>query len=153
MTPSPFRDLMVGVFVLIGLAALAYLSVSLGGLTYANTGGLRLVAVFDEIGGLKPRAQVVVGGVKVGQVAAIELDPDFRARVTLDLDSGLEIPDDTSASILTSGLLGDKYVALEPGGSEEMLPQGGTITFTQSAVVLERLLGRVVQSLQGGTGP
>jgi phospholipid/cholesterol/gamma-HCH transport system substrate-binding protein len=153
MTPSPFRDLMVGVFVLLGLTALAYLSVSLGGLTYANTGGLRLVAVFDEIGGLKPRAQVVVGGVKVGQVERIELDSDFRARVTLDLDAGLKVPDDSSASILTSGLLGDKYVALEPGGSEEMLPSGGTITFTQSAVVLERLLGRVVQSLSGGQTP
>jgi phospholipid/cholesterol/gamma-HCH transport system substrate-binding protein len=153
MTPSPFRDLMVGVFVLLGLAALAYLSVSLGGLSYADTGGLRLVAVFDEIGGLKPRAQVVVGGVKVGQVEQIALDPDFRARVILDIDPKLRIPDDSSASILTSGLLGDKYVALEPGGSEETLPSGGTIPFTQSAVVLERLLGRVVQSFTGGGAP
>jgi phospholipid/cholesterol/gamma-HCH transport system substrate-binding protein len=153
MTPSPFRDLMVGVFVLLGLAALAYLSVALGGLSYSSTGGLHLVAVFDEIGGLKPRAQVVVGGVKVGQVREIELDSDFRARVTLELDSRLQIPDDTSASILTSGLLGDKYVALEPGGSDTMLPSGGTITFTQSAVVLERLLGRVVQSLSSGNAP
>ncbi len=138
---------------LLGMTALAYLSVSLGGLTYADAGGLRLVAVFDEIGGLKPRAQVVIGGVKVGQVAGIELGPDFRARVTLDLEAGLQVPDDTSASILTSGLLGDKYLALEPGGSEVMLPPGGTITFTQSAVVLERLLGRVVQSFSGGAGP
>jgi phospholipid/cholesterol/gamma-HCH transport system substrate-binding protein len=146
VNPSPFRDTLVGVFLLAGLAAMAYLSVSLGGLTYANTGGLRLTATFDEIGGLKPRAQVVIGGVKVGQVERIELAEDFRARVVLDVERSLALPDDSSASILTAGLLGDQYIAIEPGGSEQTLADGGSIPYTQSAVVLERILGKLVQS-------
>jgi phospholipid/cholesterol/gamma-HCH transport system substrate-binding protein len=150
VNPSPFRDTLVGVFLLAGLAAMAYLSVSLGGLTYANTGGLRLSATFDEIGGLKPRAQVVIGGVKVGQVERIELAEDFRARVELDVERNLALPDDSSASILTAGLLGDQYIAIEPGGSEQMLADGGAIPYTQSAVVLERILGKIVQSFSSG---
>jgi phospholipid/cholesterol/gamma-HCH transport system substrate-binding protein len=150
VNPSPFRDTLVGVFLLAGLAAMAYLSVSLGGLTYANTGGLRLFATFDEIGGLKPRAQVVIGGVKVGQVERIELAEDFRARVVLDVERNLALPDDSSASILTAGLLGDQYIAIEPGGSEQLLADGGAIPYTQSAVVLERILGKLVQSFSGG---
>ncbi len=150
MNPSPFRDTLVGVFLLAGLAAIAYLSVALGGLSYANTGGLHVSATFDEIGGLKPRAQVVIGGVKVGQVERIELADDFRARVVLDLDQKLALPDDSSASILTAGLLGDQYIAIEPGGSEQALADGGAIPFTQSAVVLERILGKLVQSFSSG---
>jgi len=152
MNPSPFRDTLVGVFLLAGFAAIAYLSVSLGGLTYADSGGLEISAVFDEIGGLKPRAQVVVGGVKVGQVRRIELADDFRARVVLELDRELPLPDDSSASILTAGLLGDQYIAIEPGGSEQPLADGGSITYTQSAVVLERILGKLVQSFGSGSG-
>ena len=152
MNPSPFRDTLVGVFLLAGFAAIAYLSVSLGGLTYADSGGLEISAVFDEIGGLKPRAQVVVGGVKVGQVRRIELADDFRARVVLELDRELPLPDDSSASILTAGLLGDQYIAIEPGGSEQALQDGGSITYTQSAVVLERILGKLVQSFGSGSG-
>jgi phospholipid/cholesterol/gamma-HCH transport system substrate-binding protein len=147
MGSSPVRDTLVGLFVLMGLASIAYLSVSLGGAAYRGPGGLELIAVFDEVGGLKPRAQVVVGGVKVGQVKAIALDPDLRARITLEIDDQLQLPTDTSASILTAGVLGDQYVALEPGGEEEYLRNGDRIAFTQSAVVLERLIGRVVQSL------
>ncbi len=152
MNPSPFRDMSVGVFLIAGFAAIAYLSVSLGGLTYANSGGLHLSATFDEIGGLKPRAQVVIGGVKVGQVERIELSDDFRARVMLDLEKDLGLPDDSSASILTAGLLGDQYIAIEPGGSEQALPEGGAIPYTQSAVVLERILGKLVQSFSSGGG-
>jgi phospholipid/cholesterol/gamma-HCH transport system substrate-binding protein len=151
---SPIRDLLVGVFVLSGLAALAYLSIQLGGSTYSGPGGLHLYAAFDEVGGLAPRSPVVIGGVKVGQVKSIELSPsgDFRARVMIDIDQNLKLPDDTAASILTQGVLGSQYIGLEPGGSDTMLENNGEISYTQSAVVIERLIGRVIQSLGNSTG-
>jgi len=151
---SPIRDLLVGVFVLSGLAALAYLSIQLGGSTYSGPGGLHLYASFDEVGGLAPRSPVVIGGVKVGQVKSIELSPtgDFRARVLIDIDKNLKLPDDTSASILTQGVLGSQYIGLEPGGSDTLLADNGEIAYTQSAVVIERLIGRVIQSLGNSNG-
>jgi phospholipid/cholesterol/gamma-HCH transport system substrate-binding protein len=150
MTQAPMRDFLVGCFVLAGLAAVAYLSFQVGGLSWKGPGGLGLVANFDEIGGLKPRAQVVIAGVKVGQVRSITLDRDYRARVDLDVDAGLKLPVDTTASIMTSGLLGDRYVSLQLGGEQELLKPGDKITFTESAVVLERVLGKLVYS--GGSG-
>jgi phospholipid/cholesterol/gamma-HCH transport system substrate-binding protein len=140
------RDLLVGLFVISGMTAIAYLSLPLGGLT-TRTGQMELFASFDEIGGLRPRAQVVVGGVRVGQVESVELDDDYRARVKLRVDEHLPLPEDTSAAILTSGLLGDQYIALEPGGSDVMLDSGAEIQYTQSAIVLERIVGRMVQNL------
>lgn len=147
---SPGRDLLVGIFVMLGLGAVAYLSLSVGGATLRRSGGLTLVAGFDELGGLKPRAPVVIAGVKVGQVRAIDLGPDYRARVTLDLEPGLELPTDTTASIVTAGLLGDRYVSLQLGGETQMLKNGDTLSFTESAVLLERLLGKLVHNV--GTG-
>jgi len=144
------RDFLVGCFVLAGLAAVAYLSFQVGGLSWKGPGGLGLIADFDEIGGLKPRAQVVIAGVKVGQVRSITLDRDYRARVDLDVDAGLKLPVDTTASIMTSGLLGDRYVSLQLGGEQDLLKPGDKITFTESAVVLERVLGKLVYS--GGSG-
>jgi phospholipid/cholesterol/gamma-HCH transport system substrate-binding protein len=153
MSRSPIRDLLVGVFVLSGLAALAYLSIQLGGATYSGPGGLTLYASFDEIGGLAPRSPVVIGGVKVGQVRKIELaaDGSFRARVTMDVDKGLRLPDDTQAAVLTQGVLGNQYVGLSPGGSDTLLQDGGEIAYTQSAVVIERLIGKFIENL-GGNG-
>jgi len=153
MSRSPIRDLLVGVFVLSGLAALGYLSIQLGGATYSGPGGLTLYASFDEVGGLAPRSPVVIGGVKVGQVKKIELaaDGSFRARVTMDVDRKLKLPDDTQAAVLTQGVLGNQYVGLQPGGSETILTNGGEITYTQSAVVIERLIGKVIQSLGGSS--
>jgi phospholipid/cholesterol/gamma-HCH transport system substrate-binding protein len=145
------REFWVGLFVLAGLAGVAWLSLAVGGLNLGGPGGLELRAAFDEIGGLKKRAQVVIGGVRVGQVKGIALDDDYRARVTLEVDAKLALPSDTSASILTSGVLGDQYVALEPGGEEELLRSGDEIQFTQSAVVLERLIGKLVQNLGSGS--
>ncbi len=150
MSKSPVRDLIVGLFVIAGFTAIAYLSVSLGGLTYTGPGGLFLTAKFDEIGGLAPRAQVVVGGVKVGQVTAIDLDEDYRAEVTLEVNGNLAVPEDSSASILTAGVLGDQYIALEPGGSDAMLQTGDEVPYTQSAIILERLIGKLVQNFGGG---
>ena len=141
------REFWVGLFVLSGLFALAYLSFQVGGVAYRGPGGLQIHAVFDEVGSLKPRAQVVVGGVKVGQVKSIQLDDDFRARVFLELDASLKLPSDTSASVLTAGVLGDQYIALEPGGEEGILADGGEVLYTQSAIILERLIGKLVQNI------
>ena len=152
MTRSPLRDLLVGVFVLIGLGAIAYLSFSVGGLSYAGPGGLTLYASFDQTGGLKPRAPVVISGVKVGQVKAITLGKDFRARAELDLDSSLQLPTDSSASIVTAGILGDRYLSLQIGGDDHILKSGDTITFTESAVILESLIGKFMYGRTGEGG-
>lgn len=144
MHRSPVRDFVVGLFVLAGLGAIAYLSMNVGGLTLGHTRGLILYASFDQIGGLKPRAPVEIAGVKVGQVDYIGLDKNFRARVKLDLETNLKIPADTTASIVTSGLLGDRYISLQLGGDEKYLKPGDEITFTESAVILERLIGKLV---------
>jgi len=146
MSRSPTRDFLVGVFVLIGLAAIAYLSFSVGGLSYSGPGGLTVYASFDQIGGLKPRAPVVISGVKVGQVESNALDTNYRARAKLDLDANLKIPSDTSASIMTSGILGDRYVSLQLGGEEQYLKSGDELTFTESAVILERLIGKLIHN-------
>ncbi len=147
MTPSLVRDTIVGLFVFVALAAVAYLSVSLGGVSYGGPSKIELIATFDEIGGLTPRSQVVIGGVKIGEVMAITLDDDYRAKVVLHVDAEMEIPDDSSASILTAGVLGNQYLGVEPGGSDVMLKSGEEIPYTQSALVLERLIGKLVQSL------
>jgi phospholipid/cholesterol/gamma-HCH transport system substrate-binding protein len=144
------RDLTVGAFVLLGLLAIAYLSFSVGGASYGGNGGLHLEAAFDEIGGLTPRSPVVIGGVKVGTVEEISLGENFRPVVRMNLNAGLQLPEDTSASILTQGVLGDQYIGLEPGGSDVILKSGDQISFTQSAVILERLIGRLVQNFGAG---
>lgn len=151
MTRSGLRDLVVGIFVLFGLGAIGYLSFRLGGSSYAGPGGLTLYAYFDEVGGLSARAPVMISGVKVGQVVAIGLDPgDYRAKVTMDLDRALELREDASAFVVTQGVLGDKLVAIDPGGADEILPDGGTISMTQSAVILEQLIGKLITSFAGG---
>src|SRR5262245_94729 len=144
MQPSPVRDLIVGLFVAIGLAAIAYLSIQVGGVTYAGRGGLVLHATFDQIGGLKARAPVSVAGVTVGQVREIGLDESLRARVTIEVEKNLSLPIDTSAAIQTAGLLGDQYIALEPGGEDDVLKNGDEIEFTESALSVERLIGKFV---------
>jgi phospholipid/cholesterol/gamma-HCH transport system substrate-binding protein len=147
MTRAPIRDFLVGCLVLLGIAAIAYLSLRVGGLAGAPPGGFTVYATFDEIGGLKPRAPVAVAGVKVGQVKAITLDQSYRARVELDLMPTISLPADTSASIVTSGVLGDRYVQLQLGGDTERLEPGEEIGFTESAVILERLIGKFVHNV------
>ncbi len=144
MQPSPIRDLTVGLFVLAGLAALAYLTFQVGGLSYKVPGGFELYASFDDIGGLKERAPVKLSGVKVGQVDSVALDDLLRARVKLDLSPGLELPVDSAARILTSGVLGDQFIALEPGAEEDILRPGDEIEFTESALSIEQLIGKFV---------
>ncbi len=146
MKRAPLRDFLVGVLVLCGLGAIAYLSFNVGGLSFRSNGGLSLFAEFDEIGGLKPRAPVVIAGVKVGQVNSIVLDTNFRARVRLDVKSDMQLPTDTSAAIMTSGLLGDQYVSLQVGGEDRILKDGDTIMITESALSIERLIGKFIYS-------
>ncbi|HVN85966.1 MAG TPA: outer membrane lipid asymmetry maintenance protein MlaD [Candidatus Binatia bacterium] len=146
MSRSPVRDFIVGLFVLAGLGAIAYLSMNVGGFTLRHSGGLTLYAAFDQTGGLKARAPVVISGVRVGQVESIELDKNFRARARLELDGSLKLPIDSSASIVTAGLLGDRYISLQLGGDDKLLQSGDDITITESAVILERLIGKLIHS-------
>jgi phospholipid/cholesterol/gamma-HCH transport system substrate-binding protein len=146
MSRSPTRDFIVGLFVVAGLGAMAYLSMNVGGYTFRGDGGLTLFAAFDQTGGLKVRAPVVIAGVRVGQVDSIALDTNFRARAKLNLESTLKLPVDTSASIVTAGLLGDRYISLQLGGEERYLQPGDEITMTESAVILERLIGKLIHS-------
>ncbi|MFH5924047.1 outer membrane lipid asymmetry maintenance protein MlaD [Roseomonas xinghualingensis] len=114
----------------------------------STNGGLELTARFDRIDGLAPGADVRIAGVKVGSVTSQRIDPEtFLAVLTLNVDSGLKLPDDSSAEITSEGLLGGRYVALVPGGSEQFLASGDTVKITQSAVSLESLLGRFIFSV------
>lgn len=150
MSRLAIRNLVVGLFVLGGLAGLAWLSVSVGGLEVRGRPKRVLFAHFDELGGLARRAQVQVAGVKVGEVVDIDLDEDFRARVELEVDASLELPIDTGASILTAGILGDKLISLQIGGEFETLKDGDTIEFTESALILERLVGKLIHNTSVG---
>jgi phospholipid/cholesterol/gamma-HCH transport system substrate-binding protein len=151
MDRSPVRDFIVGLFVLAGFGALAYLSISIGGFTWRGRGGLELSAAFDEIGGLTVRAPVVISGVRVGEVSRIALDSNYRALVEMDLDSSLKLPTDTSASIVTAGVLGNRYIELQPGGEDTLLKSGDRVAFTESAVILERLIGQLVYGFTKGS--
>ena len=138
------RDFIVGLFVLLGLSCLAYLSLKVGGIERNGHGGLELSAEFSEIGGLKEQSPVVVSGVRVGRVKRIELTPDLHAMVVLDVDRRYQLPTDTSAAIRTEGLLGQQFVALEPGAEDSLLKSGDKIAFTESALSIERLVGDFV---------
>jgi phospholipid/cholesterol/gamma-HCH transport system substrate-binding protein len=138
------NDWLVGLFVLIGAIALAFLALRAGNLsTFSLSSTYTLSAKFDNIGGLKVRAPVKSAGVVVGRVSGVEFDGrTFQAVVTLQMEKGLEFPQDSSARILTSGLLGEQYIGLEPGGDDTILANGGEIRMTQSAIVLESLISK-----------
>jgi len=137
-------DLWVGIFVVIGIGAIAFLSLKVGNLTSVSSApGYHLDAAFDNIGGLKLRAPVKAAGVVVGRVERIRLDPQtYQAIVSMKVDQGYQFSKDTIASILTSGLLGEVYIGLDSGGDTQMLADGGRIGKTQSAMVLEKLIGQ-----------
>lgn len=141
-------DLWVGVFVLLGAAALFFLAMKAGNmssLSFEPT--YPVVTKFDNIGGLKPRAPVKSAGVVVGRVGEIKFDDkSYQAVVTLELESSYQFPKDTSAKILTAGLLGEQYIGLEPGGDTNNLVAGDRIKMTQSAVVLENLISQFLYS-------
>jgi phospholipid/cholesterol/gamma-HCH transport system substrate-binding protein len=134
----------VGIFVLIGFASLLFLALKVGNLSFgAQTDSYTVTARFNNIGSLKVRAPVRAAGVTVGRVEAIDFDAkDYQAQVHMTLVGGYQFPTDTSASILTSGVLGENYIGLEAGADETFLKSGDQIQITQSAVVLEQLIGR-----------
>jgi len=135
-------ELSVGVFVVLGIAAIVWLAVQAS--TGAGIGGstYEVNARFTNIGGLKPGSPVLIAGVTVGRVEKINLDSQYAAIVRLNVKKDVHLPADTIASIKTSGLIGDKYIALSPGAESNELPPGGTISDTESAVDLESLISR-----------
>lgn len=156
MTPSnPRLELSVGAFLLLAFATLLVLA-------FATTNGklglggdrLELTARFANVGELRVGAPVKIGGVAVGAVAAVDLDPvTYDAVATLAIDRRFEIPADTNAKVLTAGLLGERYIGLSPGGDPELLADGDEITFTQGAVVLEDLISRYLFNSDAPAAP
>ena len=142
------NDLWVGLFVLIGLAALVFLALQSANLLSLNfQRGYRITANFDNIGGLKPKAAVRSAGVVVGRVADIRFDDErYQARIDLDMDTRFKFPKDSALKILTSGLLGEQYIGIEAGASDQNLAAGDNVTATQSAVVLENLISQFLFS-------
>lgn len=148
-----FIEIMVGLFVVLGVLALFMLTMkvsNLSGLT--KNEGYELSAYFENVGGLKVRSPVTVSGVRVGQVTGIVYDADrYEAHVMMRIGAEHDyLPIDTTASIYTAGLLGEQYVALEPGAEDDVLTTGDTIEFTQSALVLEEIIGKIVVKLTSG---
>ena len=135
----------VGVFVLAGLLCVAYLTVKLGKLEVVGGDGYQVTAKFKDVTGLKNGAYVEMAGVRIGRVSGIRLDPkDHAALVGLTLDKDVHLTDDAIASIKTSGLIGDKFVKISPGGSDDALAPGGMIVETESSVDLGDLIGKYV---------
>jgi phospholipid/cholesterol/gamma-HCH transport system substrate-binding protein len=139
-------ETLVGLFVLLGVAGALFVSLKAANLaSFGERKGYTVSAKFDNIGGLKPRAPVRSAGVTIGRVKRISLDPKtYQGLVTMEIDEHIRFPKDSSAKILTSGLLGDQYIGLEPGADEKELAGGDVIRQTQSAVVLENLIGQMI---------
>jgi phospholipid/cholesterol/gamma-HCH transport system substrate-binding protein len=140
-------EMWVGAFVAAGLFALGVLAFRVGNLTTADVvNGYHVQARFEDVGSLKVRAPVTIAGVRIGRVSSIRFDPQtYQAVVVMNIDGRYNsLPTDTGASILTSGLLGEQYIELEPGGADEYLKNGSRIKVTQSAMILEKLVGRLL---------
>lgn len=155
MDRTRFFEVAVGLFVALGLAALFVLAMNVSNLSaLADEGGYKILARFDNVGGLKVRSPVSVAGVRVGRVSGIEYDNEtFEAVVSMQIAPDYDqFPEDTSARIFTAGLLGEQYVSLEPGGAEQILKQGDSIQLTQSALVLEQIIGQFLFS-KASEGP
>lgn len=147
-------DFWVGLFVVVGFLAVLFLALKVGNMSSISFQSTYPVKMkFDNIGGLKPRAAVKSAGVVVGRVGSIGFDTNtYQALVTIDVNKQYQFPKDSSAKILTSGLLGEQYIGVEPGGDSEMLKAGDTIAMTQSAIVLENLIGQFLYSKAADAG-
>jgi phospholipid/cholesterol/gamma-HCH transport system substrate-binding protein len=131
----------VGVFMLVGLAALAYLSVNLGNVNVLGSRGYTVYADFSTVGGLKPGTSVEIAGVPIGRVESIALH-GYDARVALQIDRGIQLQDDAIVSIKTKGLIGEKFVSISPGGSSKIIPPGGRLKEVEAPVDLEELIAK-----------
>ena len=147
-------DLWVGIFAAIGIAAMLFLSMKVANLSFFSAAETyQIIARFDNIGGLKPRAPIKSAGVVVGRVSDVRFDNvTFEAAVTMLVDARYKFPRDTSAKILTSGLLGENYIGLSAGGDTAELKNGDTLKITQSAVVLENLISQFLYSKASESG-
>jgi phospholipid/cholesterol/gamma-HCH transport system substrate-binding protein len=142
-------EILVGFFVCLGVAAVFILTFRVASLTSVEGGtGYNVTATFQNIGGLKPGAAVTLAGVKIGRVKSIVIDPSsFEAVATLEISNAYNnIPEDSGGKILTAGLLGEQYVGIDVGGADQPLKQGSKLKFTQSALVLENLIGQFLTS-------
>lgn len=138
-------EIVTGAFIVLGFVALYIIATSATNITsYGESKGYTVIAEFNDIGGLKPRSAVTMAGVVIGRVTDIRLDPkSFTAQVSMQIDGRFtQVPDDSTASILTAGLLGENYIGIDAGGSDTFLKQGSRIQYTQSALVLEKLIGQ-----------
>jgi phospholipid/cholesterol/gamma-HCH transport system substrate-binding protein len=136
-------ELSVGLFLIIGIACLAYLSINLGRIPFWSPPGYVVRAIFSNVGGLKTNANVTMAGVNIGQVESIRLK-DGRAMVTLRIQNDVALEDDVIASIKTKGLIGDKFISVSPGASDQTIKPGGAIQDTQPPLDIENLLGKFV---------
>ena len=156
MQTSRTVEILVGVFIALGMAAFVMLAMKVSNITtFTENDTYSLQARFDNIGGLKQRSPVRIGGVRVGRVDSISYDDqNLEAVVTMRINSKhRRIPDDSSASIYTAGLLGEQYISLEPGGSQEFYSDGDIVAETQSAFVLERMVGKfLIQEAESSEG-
>jgi len=136
-------NIAVGIFVVLGVLALGYLSIKLGRVTFLTGGGYPVTAEFPSVGGLRVGASVEIAGVEVGRVESIGL-ADYQARVVLRINSGVQLQEDSIASIKTKGLIGEKFIRLSPGASEKLIPPNGRIREVEAPVDLEELISKYV---------
>jgi phospholipid/cholesterol/gamma-HCH transport system substrate-binding protein len=146
-------EILVGLFMALGFVALFFLAMKVSNLSAAvNSEGYQLTARFSNVGSLKVRSPVSMAGVRVGRVERVDFDKDtYEAVVTIRIDAAMDtIPEDTFANVFTAGLLGEQYISLEPGGSTDYLLDGDEIAHTQSALILEQMIGQFLFSKAGG---
>jgi phospholipid/cholesterol/gamma-HCH transport system substrate-binding protein len=136
-------NIAVGIFVVLGVLALAYLSINLGRVTFLPGGGYVVVAEFPSVGGLRPGASVEIAGVEVGKVETIGL-AEYQARVVLRLNTDVKLQEDAIASIKTKGLIGEKFIRISPGASEKIIPPGGRLREVEAPLDLEELISKYV---------
>lgn len=144
MQNTKTQDTLVGLFVACGIAALFFMAMQISNLSsFSKADSYTITARFENSGGLKIKSPVSVAGVRIGRISDISIDKEsYESIVEINIESQYKLPDDTSASIFTAGLLGEQYISLEPGGSEEFIAPNGVIDITQSAIVLEEIIGQ-----------